>query len=206
VILPVLGPPSTGHAYSPHAVNQLKPATLAVRMAGCVTPRARWPRRASRAGRGQSTPFRLPKRRNNVAGLGDRKPPPRREGAPAAITARWPASGFQSGEFTSFHDEMCYVSGEHETWSSRFVEDSSRNRVFVVDIGAYRLKRGFFGGTRSPPRMPRGDPSRLGWRVRAVHHLRGLPGHGEPWQRADLFDRGSRGVLRARSVPDAGDS
>jgi hypothetical protein len=38
--------------------------------------------------------------------------------------------------------------------------DGSHNCVFVVDIGAYRLKRGSFGGTRNPLRMPRGDPSR----------------------------------------------
>ena len=35
-----------------------------------------------------------------------------------------------------------------------------RNRVFVVDIGALRLKRGFFGGTRNPLTMSRGDPGR----------------------------------------------
>ena len=38
--------------------------------------------------------------------------------------------------------------------------DGSSNRAFIVDIGEYRLKRGSFGGARSPVRVPRGDPSR----------------------------------------------
>src|SRR6266446_3850290 len=47
---------------------------------------------------------------------------------------------------------------------------------------------------------------RLGWRIGAVHHLGGFRGHRQSRLRADLSDRGSRGVLRARPLPDAGDS
>ena len=47
---------------------------------------------------------------------------------------------------------------------------------------------------------------RLGWRIGAVHHLGGFRGHRQHRLRADLSDRGSRGVLRARPLPDAGDS
>jgi len=61
--------------------------------------------------------------------------------------------------------------------------------------------------------FPRPDPLHLGFgavsyrqwlgrRVGAVHHRGGLP-VGDPRQRPDLSDRGSRGVLRARLVLDA---
>ena len=46
---------------------------------------------------------------------------------------------------------------------------------------------------------------RLGRRIGAVHHLGGFRGDGQPRLRADLPDRGSRGVLRARTLSDAGD-
>ena len=49
------------------------------------------------------------------------------------------------------------ANGIHHTISS---SDGRSNRGFVVDIGVYRLKRGSFGGTRNPLRMPRGDPNR----------------------------------------------
>ena len=45
---------------------------------------------------------------------------------------------------------------------------------------------------------------RLGWRIGAVHHLGSFRGHRQHRLRADLPDRGSCGVLRARPLPDAG--
>src|SRR5262245_21014089 len=47
---------------------------------------------------------------------------------------------------------------------------------------------------------------RLGRRLGAVHHHGGLRLDGQPRLRTDLPDRGSRGVLRARPLPDAGDA
>jgi MFS family permease len=47
---------------------------------------------------------------------------------------------------------------------------------------------------------------RLGWRIGAVHHLGGLRVHRQYRLRVDLSDCGSGGVLRARALPDAGDS
>ena len=47
---------------------------------------------------------------------------------------------------------------------------------------------------------------RLGWRIGAVHHLGGFRGHRQHRLRADLSDRGSGGVFRARPLPDAGNS
>jgi hypothetical protein len=49
-------------------------------------------------------------------------------------------------------------------------------------------------------------PQRLGRWLGAAHHHRGLPGHWQHWVRADLSDCGAGGVLRAQSIPDAGDS
>ena len=46
---------------------------------------------------------------------------------------------------------------------------------------------------------------RLGWRIGAVHHLGGFRGHRQHWLRADLPDRGSCRMLRARPLPDARD-
>jgi len=46
---------------------------------------------------------------------------------------------------------------------------------------------------------------RLGRRIGAVHHFGSFRGHRQHWLRADLPDRGSCGVFRARPLPDAGD-
>jgi MFS family permease len=47
-----------------------------------------------------------------------------------------------------------------------------------------------------------------GWggRIGAVHHYGSFRGHRQHRLRADLPDRGSRGVLPARPLPNAGDS
>src|SRR6266436_5867805 len=47
---------------------------------------------------------------------------------------------------------------------------------------------------------------RLGWRIGAVHHLGGFRGHRQHRLRADLSDRGSRGVLPPSPLPDARNS
>jgi hypothetical protein len=47
--------------------------------------------------------------------------------------------------------------------------DSGCNRVFAAHIGAYRLQRGSFGGTRNPHRMPRGDPNRKALTKKMAH-------------------------------------
>ena len=65
--------------------------------------------------------------------------------------------------------------------------------------------------------LPRQDPlhvgiravshrQRLGRRIGAVHHLGGFRGDRQSRLCADLSDRGSRGVLRALPLPDAGDA
>ena len=77
---------------------------------------------------------------------------------------------------------------------------------------------GVWAGRRVPGGiLPRQDPlhvglgaiphrQRLGRRIGAVHHLGGLRGHRQRRLRADLPDRSSCGLLRARPVPDAGDA
>jgi MFS family permease len=47
---------------------------------------------------------------------------------------------------------------------------------------------------------------RLGWRIGAVHHFVSFRGNRQHRVCADLPDRGSCGLLRARPLPDAGDS